>query len=194
MTEDQLLDERFNLSYRADYSSRYHRRRASFLSLLDTASNIVAIIAGTSVFVSLIQGGSVLLAQLAGLTVSALAILQVVIGFGPLGARHAEWMRAWDRLANDIRATPVPTEKDLRKWHDQRAEIEGECVNELRALGYDCENQTRTHMGITDGIVNIGRWQRAFIQIGTFQREFPEAANAIPPPSRTDAKPEATGE
>lgn len=193
MTEDQLLDERYTLSYRADYSVRYHRRRASFLSKLDTTSNIIAIVAGTSVFVSLMQGGPVIFAQMAGLVISALAIVQVVIGFGPLGARHAEWMRAWDKLSNDIRATPIPTERELRDWHDRRAEIEGECVSELRALGYDCENQTRTHWGRTEGIVKIEWWQRALIQLGTFQSDFPEVTSAIPPPARPDTEP-GTGE
>jgi hypothetical protein len=190
MTEDELLDERFTLAYRADYSARYHRRRSSFLSLIDTLSNIIAIVSGSSVFLTLTQGGPVLIAQIAGLVITTLAIMQVVIGFGPLGARHAEWMRAWDKLANDIRAKPNPTERDLRRWHDRRAEIEGECVSELRALGYDCENQTKSHMGIAQGHVKIGRLQRAFIQIGTFQGEFPEIANPVSPPSRENADPE----
>lgn len=190
MTEDDLLDGRFTLAYRADYSARYHRRRSSFLTLIDTLSNIIAILAGSSVFLTLVQGGPLFIAQMAGLVVTALAIMQVVIGFGPLGARHAEWMRAWDKLANDIRAKPTPSERDLRRWHDRRAEIEGECVSELRALGYDCENQTKTHMGIAQGHVKIGRLQRVFIQIGTFQGEFPEIANSVPPPSREDANPE----
>lgn len=189
MTEDQRLDEHFTLTYRAGYSSRYHRRRSSFLTLIDTLSNIIAILSGSSVVLTLTQGGPVFIAQMAGLVVTALAIMQIVIGFGPLGARHAEWMRAWDKLANDIRAKPNPTERDLRHWHDRRAEIEGECVSELRALGYDCENQTKTHMGIAQGHVRIGRLQRLFIQIGTFQGEFPEIVNPVPPPSREDAEP-----
>ena len=193
MTPEQILDERFFLSYRADYSSRYHRRRASFLSKFDTISNIVTMLAGTGVFVSLMQGGPVFFAQAAGLTISALAIVQVVVGIGPLGARHAEWMRGWDKLANDIRAVPIPTEEDLRDWNDRRAEIEGECVNELRALCYDCENQTRTHWGLTEGIVRIEWWQRAIIQLGTFQSDFPVVTGPSPLPSRADAE-TGTGE
>lgn len=192
MNKNQRLDDRYELSYRADYSSRYHRRRASFLSDLDTLSNIVSIIAGTSVFVSLLQGGPVIIAQTAGLLISALAVFQVVLRFGPLSARHAEWMRSWDKLANEIRATPDPTEQDLRRWHDLKAEIEGECVSELRALGYDCENQTRTHWGHSEGIVKINWWQRVVIQLGTFQSNFPEVTNSIAPPTRPDAEPKAS--
>src|SRR3989344_1557959 len=188
MTLDAIPDERFFLSYRADYSARYHRLRAPFLGSLHTVSNIITMLAGTAVFVSLMQGGPVFLAQAAGLTISALAIVQVVVGIGPLGARHTEWMRSWDKLANDIRATPMPTEEDLRRWNDRRAEIEGEGVNELRALCYDCENRTRTHWGITEGIVKIEWWQRAIIQLGTFQSDFPAMTNPNPSPSRPDAK------
>lgn len=181
MNEEQRLDERFRLEYRAEYSARYHRRRASFLIGLDKFSNLVSIIAGTSVFVSLIQGGPTLIAQLAALVISALAIGQVVYGFGASGARHAEWMKAWEKLANDIRATPEPSEDDLREWNQARAEIEGECVSELRALANDCENQAKAHMGISEGVVRIGRFQRLFIHLGTFQVDFPEIEKiAIP--------------
>ncbi len=188
VTEDELLDERYALAYRAAYSSRYHRRRASFLINLDKFANLLAIIAGTSVFVSLMQDGPVLFAQVAALLISILAIGQVVFGFGTIGARHAEWMRAWDKLGNEIRATRNPTEEDVSRWNDIRSEIEGECVFELRALGYDCENQTKSHLGIAEGILKIGRAQRLFIHFGTFQGEFPEVPQTTNPPAR---KPDA---
>ena len=184
VTEDERLDERYALAYRAACSSRYHRRRASFLINLDKVTNLLAIIAGTSVFVSLTQNGPVIFAQVAALLISVLAIGQVVFGFGTIGARHAEWMRAWDKLGNEIRATRNPTDEDLIRWNDTRSEIEGERVFELRALGYDCENQTKSHLGIAEGIVRIGRAQRFFIHFGTFQNEFPEVPQTTTPPAR----------
>lgn len=152
--------------------------------------NLLSIVAGTSVFVSLLQGGPVLIAQVSALVISILATGQVVLGFGQLGARHAEWMRAWDKLANDIRANIDPREEDLRQWNDTRAEIEGECVNELRALAYDCENQAKSFLGTTEGLVRIGRFQRAFIQLGTFQRDFPEITAVASVPSKATERTE----
>ena len=188
MKKSERLDERYFLAYRAGYSSRYHRRRAGFLLNLDKLANLFSIIAGTSVFVSLMKDGPVIFAQLAALVISILAIGQVIFGFGSLGARHAEWMRAWDKLATDIRATPDPSEEDLGRWNDIRSEIEGECVYELRALACDCENQTRSHLGISEGLVKIGRMQRFFIHFGTFQTHFPETPSPSIVPARMDEK------
>ena len=184
MTESDRLDERYFLAYRAAYSSRYHRRRAAFLINLDKFANLVSIIAGTSAFVSLMEDGPVIVAQVAAAVISGFAIGQVVFGFGTLGARHAEWMRAWDKLSNEIRATHNPTEEDLGRWNDIRSEIEGECVFELRALGYDCENQTKRHLGISEGIVRINRIQRLLIHFATFQSEFPEVPQTASAPAR----------
>jgi len=52
----KLEECRWQLLYRAEYSSRYHRRRAAFLSNLDTLFTLVTIVAGASAFGDLMAG------------------------------------------------------------------------------------------------------------------------------------------
>lgn len=182
MNKEERLDRRYSLAYRADYSSRYHRRRASFLNAVDKAANLFVIVAGTSAFVSLVGTENVLLPKVAAVAVTIVTIAQVILGIGASGARHEEWMRRWDRMANEIRASPNPTASELQAWDNARASIEGECVSELRALTISCENDARAFLGTQEGIRKVNRLQRFCIQLGTFQNEFELLEPAPLPP------------
>ncbi|GGD61829.1 hypothetical protein [Croceicoccus mobilis] len=172
MNREERLDERYRLAFRAEYSSRYHRRRATFLINLDKLLTTLVLICGTGAFLSFMDHGPQWLGRTAALSVTLITIFQVIFSFGLAGARHGEWLRRWERLATDIRATPTPDESTLRAWDELRAGIESECVGELRALAIDCENAARSYLGVSEGHRPIGRLQRLFIHFGTFQQEF----------------------
>lgn len=180
MTKDERLDARHGLAYRADYSARYHRRRATFLLVTDKLLSVAVIVAGTGAFFSLTASGPPIIAMAAALVVAIITTLQVVLDIGMAGAKHAEWMRRWDRLASDIRSIPLPTPDDLKEWDDTRAGIEGECVAELRGLAVACENDARTYMGTAEGIRTIKPLQRLLLHFGTYQTDFP-VVKAEPP-------------
>ena len=183
MTRSDALDERYQLSYRADYSARYHRRRAAFLVRLDRIFTLLVLIGGAGAFLSLAGDGNTRVGQAAALIVTAISLLQVVFEFGIAGARHSEWLRRWDRLATEIRCCTQPTGEDVRRWQEERSGIETECVSELRALAVDCENAARRHLGVVEGHRHISGWQRLLIHFGTFQQDFPTVAS-MPPLNR----------
>ena len=172
MTEEERLDERYRLAFRAEYSARYHRRRAAFLINLDKLLTALVLVCGAGAFVALLDQSPQWLGRAAALSVTFITILQVIFSFGLAGARHGEWLRRWERLATDIRAHPLPEDNKLREWHELRAGIESECIGELRGLAIDCENAARRYLGVPEGQRRIGRTQRLFIHFGTFQQEF----------------------
>ena len=189
MTQDELEECRWQLLYRAEYSSRYHRRRAAFLSQLDTGLTLLTIVAGASAFAELVAGSPGWLSKIGAALVTAISIAQVVLRLGPAGASHAQWLKRWSRLYVDISLRTSPTEDDIRRWTEERVTIEEECIAELRALVFDCEDATARALCIAGRQHHITRLQRLFIHFGTFQQKFPyvpDAGSTGLPAARTD--------
>ncbi len=171
---DEVLEERFKLLYRADYSSRYHRRRASFLLRLDRLLTVIVLLGGAGAFLTLVDELNPAIGKLASLAGAAISMLQIVFEFGLSGHRHSEWLGRWERLTTEIQNHEKPSAVMLKAWRAERSAIETECVSELRALAIASENMSRAYFGIDEGIRRIWGLQRLFIHFGTFQQNFPE--------------------
>ena len=150
MTLDECLDEQFKLRYKAEYSARYHRRRAAFLSNLDTSLTLITIMAGASTFGDLVVGSPGWLAKLGAALVTLISLLQVILRLAPQAAAHAQWLKRCTSLLADQTLTTVPTQADIQRWTHESTAIETECVGELRALVYDCEDAAARAMNIPD--------------------------------------------
>lgn len=181
MTEDEILDERFAILYCAEYSARYHRRRATFLANLDTVLNLITITAGASAFGDLVAGSPGWLAKLGAALVTLITLLQVILRLGNHAGAHASWLKRWTALLTDIKLNRAPTESDLSFWLKEKSDLETDCVGELRALCYDCENAAARFMGLQGRQVRINGLQRLLIHLGTFQRKFPYEPELAPP-------------
>lgn len=174
MTSDELLDSRYELLYRAQYSTRYHRRRAAFFANLDTFLNVVTIVAGASTFGDLLSGAPGWLAKIGAAVVTLIAVSQVVLRLGQRATAHEQWLKRWTDLEAEINLNTSPAEEDVRRWTKEKVAVETECVGELRALCWDCENAAAKVMGIPHRQVDIHPLQRLLIHFGTFQRKFRE--------------------
>lgn len=174
MTKTEILDQRYDLAFRADFSTRYHRRRAAFLIKLDRLLTLITLMSGAGAFLAIVDQGSDSIGKLSALTVTIVSLFQIVFELGVAGAKHTEWLRRWDKLATDIQCNSTPSEEQLVGWQQERSSIETECVGELRALSIDCENAARQYLGVKEGQRKIGRFQRLTMQFGTFQIEFPQ--------------------
>lgn len=173
MTKDEILDERYNVLYCAEYSSRYHRRRANFLGNLDTLLNLLTVAAGASAFGDLVAGSPGWLAKTGAALVTLISLSQVILRLGSHAAAHAQWLKRWNALLSNIKLHPKPTEPQLAAWLEERANLETDCVSELRALCYDCENAAARFMKLQNRQVEIKGWQRLIIHFGTLQITFP---------------------
>jgi hypothetical protein len=180
LTADELEDCRWQLLYRADYSSRYHRRRAAFLTNLDTLFTLVTVIAGASAFGDLVAGSPGWLSKVGAATVTVLGLAQALLRLGPAGMMHTQWLKRWSRLHAAVSLNTSPTLDQVRTWTEERASIEEECVAELRALVLDCEDAAARTLRIPDRQHKISRWQRLLIHFGTFQQVFPYLADPTP--------------
>lgn len=173
MTADELEDCRFQLLYKSEYSSRYHRRRAAFLKNFDTILTLVTVIAGASAFGDLVAGSPGWLAKIGAATVTVIGLCQAVLQLGAAAMTHTQWLKRWSRLHAALSLTSPPNRDDVRKWTEERVSIEEECVAELRALAIDCENITSRVMGIDGRQRIVSGLQRLLIHFGTFQQKFP---------------------
>lgn len=188
MTRDELAQCRFELQYRADYSARYHRKRAAFLNVVDQLFTLVTLIAGATAFAQLVAGASNWLAKVGAAGVTIIALVQAVMRLGSAAEMHRQWLKRWNALAIELEATSDPSAGDVRKWLTEKAELESDCVAELRALVIACENETSRFMQLSGRQRKIRGWQRLIIQLGTLQQSFPRDSSAdLPVPQSTES-------
>lgn len=184
MNRERLDTKRFQLLYAAELSARYHRRRATFLTNADTATNAITLCAGASSL-----GG--LLAKATGpwpvgmaAIVTFTSILKIVTRLGSSANLHAGWFRRWSGLLTEIELIEHPDEVTVAKWMRDRGELDRDCVGELRALCVDCENITAKKLEVEGRQRRIDRLQRTLMQFGTWQRDFPFEAGSRHLPRR----------
>jgi hypothetical protein len=184
LTADDLADCRFQLQYRADYSARYHRRRAAFLNLVDQLFTLTILLAGATTFGQLVAGAPTCLAKAGAAGITLIALIQAIMRLGSASEMHRQWLKRWNALANDLEINAAPTEANVKHWIAERAAIESDCVSELRALAIDCENATSRFMNLKGRQRRIRWWQRLIIQLGTMQQNFPHDATIEMSPPR----------
>lgn len=175
MNPDQCLDARYELRYKAEYSARYHRRRAAFLGNLDTLLTLITIMAGAAAFGDLVAGSPSWLAKIGAAVVTLISLGQAILRLAPQAAAHTQWLKRWAALFAEQTLTTEPNPTDIKRWLQETVAIEAECVGELRALVYDCEDAAARALGISDRQHKIHRLQRMFIHFGTWQQIFPPA-------------------
>ncbi|MGE5721557.1 MAG: hypothetical protein ACM3YM_03775 [Sphingomonadales bacterium] len=181
MGPDDFLDCRYQLLYRAECSSRYHRRRLAFLNNVDMLFNLVIVVAGAATFAQLAVGAPGWLARTGAALVTVIALAQIYLRVSAQAGAHTGWLKRWNVLHKELTLNTSPSESDVRRWVEVSTEIGAECAGDLRALYCDCENAAARVMGIPDRQVEIKPWQRAIIHLGTLQSSFPKVPDPSPP-------------
>ena len=177
MTPDDCLDLQYQLRYRAEYSTRYHRRRAAFLGNFDTLLTLLTIAAGATTFGELMSGTPGWLSKIGAAAVTLMSLAQVILRLGPQASAHVHWLKRWTELQTSIILTRCPTPNDIQQWTVLATTIETECVGELRALCRDCENIAARVMNIPNRQCQIHPVQKLLIHFGTWQQSFPTIAD-----------------
>lgn len=159
----------------ATVSAKYHQRRHAFLWMVDTFLNLVIVISAASAFGFLLGGEQRSLAKVATATITLLGLCQIILGIGKSAYAHQMWYKKWRELLADVESELNPSADQLKRWNQERTAIEVECIGELRALEVDCRNKAITALDYDeDEIRKIKWWQRAIIQLGTLQSDFPK--------------------
>lgn len=181
MSPEQCLDLQYELRYRAEYSTRYHRRRAAFLGNLDTVLTLLTIAAGATTFGELVAGSPGWLSKAGAAAITLMSLAQVILRLGPQAAAHTHWLKRWTEIQTATILTTSPQPEDIRGWTVAATNIETECVGELRALCIDCENVAAQVMKIPNRHRRIQPLQKLFIHLGTWQQVFPNVKDGESP-------------
>lgn len=154
-----------------EVSERYHRRRASFLELASTLMTLTILIGGAGAFLSLLGDGTTV-AKIATFVVAIVGTMQALFRVDTCAAQHRQWLKRWGRLLTNIRIDENLKPATLATWITERYEIEGECVQEMRALINDCYNRTARALSRDFVPYRIRWWHRAFIEVWPFENAF----------------------
>jgi hypothetical protein len=174
-----MTPTRADLHFAAEFSCRYHRRRAAFFRQTDTLINWLTLLTSGSAFLFLVGGESAAAAKYAIAVVSILSLTQIAFNFGGSASAHEGWHSRWRDLLLEIQKKPAPKSANISGWLAIRKSIEAEHVNEFRALQVDCRNQAIEALNLDDTeIRKIYFWQRPFLQIFSLQKNFPKKLSA----------------
>lgn len=160
--------------FRAELSSRYHRRRATFLERSALMMTLLTLIGGGSGVISLFGDGKII-AQVSAGIVTLVGLIQIVYRPEMAAMQHKAWLRRWNKVIIEIKfESTSPHDKALEvQWAREAANIESECVGEMRALQADCYNRAVRYMNIDAGNNYELRWyHRALCQIVSFEHGF----------------------
>ena len=166
-----------DIEFDAQMSAKYHRRRAAFLERTSAAMSASILFGGAGAFASLF-GTDTKFAMIATAAVALIGIVQIVFQTDRCAAEHRHWLREWNTMLAEIGKAPAPSEEQIATWNAQRYDIESECAGELRALQVDCYNRTMAAMDLDGKPVPIRWWQRALIQVVSFEGAFQAKAQA----------------
>lgn len=161
-----------DVTFVAEMSSRYHRRRAAFLDRVNLSLTFFSLVAGTGAFVSLF-GTSTAIAKVATLAITFASIIQIVYRPEACSNQHKAWLGRWLDMLTALRAQPSPEGPALERWIREIGAIERECVGEMRALQADCYNRTVRALNLDIANNYRLRWyHRIFLQIVSFEHAF----------------------
>src|ERR1700731_4642613 len=115
MTDEALLDARWNVDFGVAKSMRYHAYRRSFWEVTDYWTKVITVVSGTAVLVSLLSQHPYLEMTFA-FAVAIASAADVVLGFSERAKVHDSLYRHFCMLARDIVSNLHPTEADIAKW------------------------------------------------------------------------------
>ena len=158
--------------FRAELSSRYHRRRATFLERLALMMSLLTLIGGASGIISLI-GEEQMIAQASAGMVTIIGLIQIVYRPDVAAMQHKAWLSRWLKMMIEIRYDHSSSPEKEALWARETASIESECVGEMRALQADCWNRAARYMNLDTASNYDLRWyHRALCQIVSFEHGF----------------------
>jgi hypothetical protein len=151
---------RGQLVFKAEGSVRYHRARASYFSSLNKWLTAASFFLGAGVVVTT-------LAAIPSLTLTSGMIVALINAYrfaakpDQAARDHEKLCHDWAELLGLIRAQPEPGEKQLRKWIASAHQLDGACLEDMKAVKAHVYNETMTTLGLSDEPYKLSAFQRA---------------------------------
>ena len=151
-----LWRKRYNILYRAELSTLYHRKRESFFALLDKWDKVFVLLLGSGAFINLIS-----LEKHPAFAISfvVLSLASLVFDFSERSRKHGELATKFKLLEASIERTGERDwkEVDLNEWSAEIREIESGEPATYTLLVRLCQNEIANARGIL-GDVSKMRW------------------------------------
>lgn len=139
--------EHFKLLFGVRRSIRYHSRRQAFYGSLDRWTSFLLLALGSGLVALAIQGSRAGMIAV-GLAVTAVSGLKLVFAFGLKAARHAQFVRDFTRLEQQLYEDD--SEETVSAVTRERLAIEATEPPVMRILDGICHNELLRAMGIED--------------------------------------------
>lgn len=157
---EENWQKRFDIVYKCQLSSLYHRKRERFYSLLDKISNALALIAGTSAMSELLPSAQA--KAIAGAIVAAVTLPGIVFTWADKARAHALLASKFIALESEIIGAGILTSSQLDKFSEQALKLEVEEPPQLSALTRLCQNEIAFAMGEKGSINKLSFRERLF--------------------------------
>jgi len=148
MSEDQILDERWNIDFGVAKSMRYHAYRRSFWEMCDYWTKVLTWLSGTAVLVALI-GEHGTWAEVFAFIVAFVSAADIILGFSAKTKQHNVLYREFCLLGQEIAETLTPTAEQVAKWRRRRLEIEMDEPGPIDWLERRCSFEEAKARGVT---------------------------------------------
>lgn len=142
------------MRWAAEFSSRYHRRRAAWLNNVDFVLNLVQMVSATAAFVELTRGTPGRLAAAGTLLIALCALLQIVGRLGKAATDHELLMRQWCDLLTEVE-TSEASAATIKRWLTRKGELNKSHVGELRAVAVAAENEAASALDTPGSVVSV---------------------------------------
>jgi len=151
MTRDQLI-------FKATGSVRYHRYRAEHFAKRNRWIAFISIFSGTGVVAGIVaQYPNVSLAL--GIIIAFLNTYALVTKPEEVSKTHEKWCGEWSKLLGEVDAVPHPTEQQLSKWTIRASNLDGQCMDDMKAVKAHAFNDAVTALGRGDKPYEISWFQ-----------------------------------
>jgi hypothetical protein len=147
-------------------SMRYHSKRRDLFERLDNFSNWLVAVAGASAFASVVGDSASTLSKVLTALVTAIALLDVIWGFGARARIHQDLYRRFSELAIEMATMDNPDAREIARMRARRLALEAEEPHIIDALERRCWNEEAEARGATqDQLQSLNKWQRLRVRL-----------------------------
>lgn len=135
-----------DLLLNSEISSRYHLSRAQHFAARASWISIITIFAGTGVVAGAIKTNADV-SLILGIVIAFLNTVRMVTKPAEQSGEHLRLGKAWSAIRGELEADSAPAEEQWKQLLKQANELEGQCMEDMRALKYYCTNDALGALG-----------------------------------------------
>ena len=154
------------LDFGINKSLRYHSKRRALFERLDNFTNWLVAVAGASAFAAVIGDPASSLSKILTALITAIALLDVIWGFGARARLHQDLYRRFSELAVEMAGMEKINTHDIAKFRAKRLSLEADEPHIIDALERWCWNEEAEARGAqAEQLQQLTAWQRLRVRL-----------------------------